>query len=592
MARGENGERKRISKEALKKSMGIFRYVLPYKWIFTVGLICLLISSVSSVMIFSSLGDIVDAQKGQFARHVKDVILFMGVMLVVQAVTSYLRIYTFSIVTENAIAHIRQDVYSRLVRLPMTYFATRRVGELSSRISSDISTVQGTFTTYLAELIRQIIVIIVSVVIMGATSLNLALFMVATLPAMALFAVFFGRYVRKVSKKTQEHVAESTTIVEETLQGIATVKAFTGELFEILRYKKSTNELIRYGMKYSRIRGLFASFIIVFVFGAVIAIVWYGSLLVSQGVIKDGDLIRFFMLSAMVAGSVGGLADTYSQIQKAVGATEHLLGILDEKPEIDQPQENHLNEKFIRGAITFQKVSFTYPSRKDYPVLQNLNFTILPGEQVAIVGPSGAGKSTLTAMILRFYKPDQGQIEVDGKNAEEYDLGAYRSQIALVPQDILLFGGSIRENIRYSKPNATDEEIIEAAKKANAHDFISEFPQGYDTVVGERGTKLSGGQRQRVAIARAVLSDPAILLLDEATSSLDSESERLVQDALDKLMKGRTSIVIAHRLSTIRNADKILVMDKGELKEMGTHEELIARENGLYRHLSELQFGI
>jgi ABC-type multidrug transport system fused ATPase/permease subunit len=293
-----------------------------------------------------------------------------------------------------------------------------------------------------------------------------------------------------------------------------------------------------------------------------------------------------------MAGSVGGLADTYGQIQKAIGSTEHLLDIIDEQPEYEKPFEAGNIQKVINGKISFENVSFSYPSRKDFPVLKQLNFTVNPGEQVAIVGPSGAGKSTLTAMILRFYPTDEGKIYIDDIPVNEFDLGTYRSQVALVPQDIILFGGTIRENIRYSKPNATDEEILEAAQKANAHDFIMEFPEQYDTVVGERGTKLSGGQRQRIAIARAVLSDPAILLLDEATSSLDSESERLVQDALDKLMMGRTSIVIAHRLSTIRNADKILVIDKGELKESGTHEELIRKEQGLYRYLTELQFGV
>jgi len=563
----------------------------PYKVPFIIGLLCLGVSSASSLAIFYSLGDLIDLQQGHLDEKVLGITLFMGALLVVQAVTSYLRIYTFSIVTENSIAKLRQDVYSRLITLPMSYFASRRVGELSSRISSDIATVQGAFTTYLAELIRQIIIIVGSVALMGATSWKLALFMMATLPAMALFAVSFGRYVRKLSRKTQEKVAESTTIVEETLQGIATVKAFTGELFEIIRYKRTTDDLIHIGMKNSIMRALFASFMIIFIFGAVIGIVWFGAHQVSRGDITNGELLKFFLLSVFVAGSIGGLADTYSQMQKAIGSTEHLLDIIDEEPEYKTPYRADLTEKPVQGGIMFRNVSFAYPSRKAFPVLRNLNFTVQPGEQVAVVGPSGAGKSTLTAMILRFYKPDEGVIEVDGKNAEEYNLGLYRSQIALVPQDILLFGGSISENIRYSKPDATEHEIIEAAQKANAHDFIMEFPDGYDTIVGERGTKLSGGQRQRVAIARAVLSDPAILLLDEATSSLDSESERLVQDALDKLMKGRTSIVIAHRLSTVRNADKILVLDKGELKETGTHHELMQQE-GLYRYLSELQFGL
>lgn len=589
---GRSRERVTVSRESFRKSLRIFRYIRPYAVPFGIGMFFLAVSSVSSLAIFYSLGDLINLQESNFSEKVRPVVIFMGIILIIQAISSYFRIYTFAIVTENSIARVRQDVYSKLITLPMSYFSSKRVGELSSRISSDITTVQSTLTTYLAEFIRQIIIIIGSVVIMGVTSIKLALFMLATLPTMALFAVFFGRYIRKLSKKTQEKVAETTTIVEETLQGIATVKAFTGELFEILRYKRSTDDLIKIGMKNSVFRGFFASVIIVLIFGAVIAIVWFGSSMVGHNGFRNGDLFRFFLLSVFMAGSVGGLADTYGQIQKAIGSTEHLLDILDEQPEYEKPYAAGNEKKLISGKIAFSNVSFSYPSRKDFPVLKHLDFIVNPGEQVAIVGPSGAGKSTLTAMILRFYPTDEGTIYIDDIPVNDFDLGTYRSQVALVPQDIILFGGSIRENIRYSKPNATDEEITEAAKKANAHTFITEFPDGYDTIVGERGTKLSGGQRQRIAIARAVLSDPAILLLDEATSSLDSESERQVQDALDKLMQGRTSIVIAHRLSTIRNADKIMVMDKGELKEAGTHDELIRKEQGLYRYLSELQFGL
>lgn len=588
----EKPEKKRISRESFRRSMRIFRYISPYKTPFIIGLICLAISSVSSLAIFSSLGELIDFTQQNFREKVWQVTLLLGALLVVQAITSYLRIYTFSIVTENSIAKLRKDVFNQLLILPMQYFSFKRTGELSSRISSDISTVKDSLTTYLAEFIRQIIIILGSVIIMWSTSWKLALFMLATLPALALFAVSFGRYVRKLSKKAQNQVAESQTIVEETLTGMVTVKAFTGEKFESQRYAKVTDDLIRTGMKNAIIRGIFASTLIVFLFGSIVAIVWFGSNLVAQGEITGGNLFQFFLLSVFMAGSVGGLADTYSQLQKAIGATENLLDILDEKPEMNEIVEVKVSEKRFKGHIEFSNVSFAYPSRKEFLVIRNLSFEIEPGKQLAIVGPSGAGKSTLTALLLRLFEPSSGVILVDGKPAHVYDLTFYRSQMALVPQDVILFGGTIRENILYGKPQASDEEVIEAARKANAHNFIMSFPDGYETIVGERGTKLSGGQRQRIAIARAVLSDPAILLLDEATSSLDSESERQVQDALEKLMQGRTSVVIAHRLSTIRNADQILVIDRGELIEKGNHSTLMQKEGGLYKYLTGLQVGM
>jgi ABC transporter fused permease/ATP-binding protein len=590
MSATETSSKKKISVDEMRKSLRIFKYIKPYKTPFIIGLICLGISSVSSLAIFSSLGDLIDFTSEHFQEKVLQVTLLLGGLLIVQAITSYLRIYTFSLVTEKSMAQLRQDIFGQLMVLPMTFYSSKRVGELSSRISSDITTIQSSLTTYLAEFIRQIIIIIGSVAIMWATSWKLALFMLGTLPAMAIFAVSFGRYVRKLSKQLQGQVADSQTIVEETLTGIITVKAFVGEMFEFNRYKKITDELVVTGMKNSIIRGLFASMIIVMLFGSMVAIVWFGSSLVSKGEITGGNLFQFFLLSVFMAGSVGGLADTYSQLQKSIGATEHLLDILDEKPELDIQQAHRKSKKALQGKINFENVSFSYPSRSEFTVLKNLSFEIEAGKKLAVVGPSGAGKSTITALILRLFTPQEGSIKIDNQDLQSFELSEYRSQLALVPQDVLLFGGSIKENIRYGKPDATDEEIKEAARQANAHEFIKEFPDGYDTIVGERGTKLSGGQRQRVAIARAVLSNPAILILDEATSSLDSESEKQVQDALEKLMKGRTSVIIAHRLSTIQDADKIIVIDKGKLVEEGTHESLIKLENGLYKNLTQLQF--
>ncbi len=582
----EEEKKKKISKEAFRKALGLYRYIAPYRYRFFVGLIFLIFSGASTLAIFNYMGDLIDVQSANFTEKVREISIIMIAILGIQAVSSYFRITLFAQVTENAIAQIRKDVYERLIKLPMSYFSDKRVGELNSRISADISTVKDTLTTIVAEFIREIVTIFGSLILLAFTSWQLVIFMVATLPVIAIFGLFFGRLVRKLSKAAQQAVAESNTIVEETLQGIATVKAFTVELFEIARYRKKTDEIAGIGLKNARYRALFATFVVIFLFGSVTAVVWFGAYLVGLGEIRNGDLFKFFFLSVLMAASVGGLAETWNAIQRAVGATENVMAILEEKEEnISGPDLPR-----FEGRVEFDGVKFSYPQAQGKTVLHSMSFTALPGDRVAIVGPSGAGKTTLTSLLLRFYKPDSGEIRIDGKPAESYPLHGYRSHLAIVPQDIVLFGGTIADNIRQGKPGATHEEVTEAAKRANAHEFIMQFPHGYDTLVGERGTKLSGGQRQRVAIARAILRDPAILILDEATSSLDSESERAVQHALEELMKNRTSFVIAHRFSTIRDCNKILVLDKGEIKEFGTHEELMANPDGLYRHLAALQF--
>jgi ABC-type multidrug transport system fused ATPase/permease subunit len=416
--------------------------------------------------------------------------------------------------------------------------------------------------------------------------------MLALIPVVAIVARIFGTFIRKLSKQAQTIVAESNTIVEETLQAIASVKAFANEAFEIFRYKKKTDEVIEVSLKSARWRGLFVSFIMFALFGSIIGVVWYGVYLIHQGAgLSTGDLLKFVLYSVFIGGSISGVADLYSDIQRSIGATENLLDILDETPEPLSLVESD-KSKGIIGDVSFQKVSFSYPSRKDVLVLKDISFDVRRGQQVALVGPSGAGKSTISALLLRFYDPSGGRILIDDKDARDYDLTGLRGNMAIVPQEVLLFGGTIRENIEYGKPGATQEEILLAAEQANAMEFIGTFPEGLETLVGERGIQLSGGQRQRIAIARAILKNPVILILDEATSSLDSENERLVQEALEKLMEGRTSFVIAHRLSTIHNADKIIVIDHGEVKEMGTHEELLAMDDGIYRQLTKLQINL
>lgn len=416
--------------------------------------------------------------------------------------------------------------------------------------------------------------------------------MLAILPGMMLLAVFFGRFIRRFSKQVQSEVAKSNVIVEETLQGIQIVKTYTNEYLETNRYRNRTMEIAKIGMKGGKYRGAFSAFMILGLFGAMVAVIWRGSVMMSSGVIDAGQLFSFVIYSGFVGGTIGGLANVFTQIQKFLGATEELFEIFDEAEEELTEKTDIPDNEILNGSITFDNLSFSYPARPDEEVLSNINLTISENQMVALVGISGAGKSTIASLLLRLHEPTGGNLYFDNINSRDFSLTSLRSQIALVPQDIFLFGGSIKENISYGKPSASDEEIFEAANKANAFEFIDRFPEKINTIVGERGTQLSGGQRQRIAIARAVLKNPKILILDEATSSLDSESERLVQDALEKLMIGRTSIVIAHRLSTIRNSDQIFVLDGGRIVEKGTHEQLMKITGGIYRNMSTLQFAV
>lgn len=579
----------KLTKSSLQRAARIYQYTGEHRWKFYLGFFCLLLTGATALAFPYFLGKMVNAAEKLDIGMANQIGLFLFLVLVVQSVLSYLRIYLFVNYTEHTLANLRQHLYSHIIQLPMFFFAQRRVGELNSRISSDIVYIQETLTTTIAEFTRQFMLIIGGIIFLAIISIQLTLMMLAIVPIVAIAAVFFGRFIRKTGRDVQDKVADSNTVVEETLQGIGNVKAFANESFEIARHRKSTIEIVKKALQGGVYRGVFASFIIFCIFGSIVAVIWYGVILTIQGDLNIGNLISFVLYSAFVGASIGGIAELYAQLQKTLGATERLFEILDEKVEGIDTSEN--TERLdLDGEVEFSQVAFTYPSRKEVQVLSNISFTAKKGETIAIVGPSGSGKSTLVSLILRFYDPDKGVIRIDGKNSSEYPLTPLRNNMAIVPQDVLLFGGSIRENITYGKPGASDDEIREAARKANALAFIEGFPEKFATLVGERGVKLSGGQRQRIAIARAVLKNPSILILDEATSSLDSESERLVQEALDQLMVGRTSFVIAHRLSTIRKADKIIVIDKGRVIETGTHEELIARENGLYRNLSKLQF--
>ena len=579
----------KITASSINKAKIIFKYAGKNTWKFYLGLLFLLLTSVTALAFPKFMGMLVDCVNKKDSGLANQIALGLGLVLILQSVFSFFRLSLFVNFTENTLANVRLALYTNLVKLPMSFFSQKRVGELNSRISNDISQIQDTLTTTIAEFLRQFILIIGSFVMLASINIKLTIMMISVVPLVGVAAVFFGRFIRKYSKKVQDQVAESQVVVEETMQGISIVKAFANEWYEIERYTTKIREVVKVAIKGGQLRGYFASFIIVCLFGTIVAVVWYGVQLSIAGEITVGELFTFILYSSYVGASSGGIAELYAQMQKAIGATERVFELLEEIPEKINSTENQ-NFPKIKGDVSFENVAFTYPSRKEIQVLKEVSFTALSGQKIAIVGPSGAGKSTIASLLLRFYDTTGGSITIDNKNMLDYDLEALRGNMSIVPQDVILFGGTIKENIAYGKPNATDEEIMLAAKQANALQFIQGFPEQFETVVGERGIKLSGGQRQRIAIARALLKNQSILILDEATSSLDSESEKLVQEALEILMEGRTSIIIAHRLSTIRSADQILVLDQGQITEKGTHQELIAIENGIYKNLSNLQF--
>jgi ATP-binding cassette subfamily B protein len=587
----DEGEKKPITGSSLRNLLGIFRFVLPYRGVFILGMVALALSSMTLLAFPFFAGKLLDVAQGKsdfILTTITQIALALFGILILQSIFSFTRVYTFSVVSERTLADLRHAVYEKIIWLPQSFFDSRRTGELISRITSDVGTLQDTFTGTIAELLRQVLVLIIGTIVITVLTPKLTVFMLLTFPVLVLAALFFGKFIRKLSKKTQDQLATSNVIVEETFQSIAVVKSFTNEAFEIARYRKSLRDVVATALRTAKYRGLFISFSILALFGGIVAVSWYGAHLVQTGEVTVGNLFSFVLYTSFIGGSVAGLGDIYSQLQRSIGASERLREILDQKDEHSTATEN-LN---VQGAVRFDGVDFSYPSRLDYPVLKGISFTIQPGEKVALVGPSGAGKSTIISLLMRLYPVRDGTIEVDGQDIQAYNLSDFRRNIGLVPQDVLLFGGTIRENISYGKPGATEEEILLAASKANALEFIQSFPEQLDTIVGDRGVKLSGGQRQRIAIARAILKDPAILVLDEATSSLDARSERLVQEALEKLMENRTTIIIAHRLSTIRKADRILVIKEGRIAESGSHRELSSVENGIYHNLLKLQLEI
>lgn len=584
----EPEEKRRLNKQNLSKLSRIFKFLIPYKGAFFAGLVFLLFSSLTLLSFPFVAGKLIDTAQGSawiFSDIHQVALLLLGI-LAVQSVFSFFRVWLFALVSEKAMRDIRLAVYGRLVRLPLSFFDKRRTGELISRITSDVGLLQDTFSTTLAELFRQVVTLIAGVAFLLINTPKLTIFMLATFPVLVLFALIFGKFIRRHAKKTQDELASANIIVEETLQSISTVKSFVGEAFEVNRYFSALGKVVQVALVTAKYRGAFISFIIFALFGGIVGVMWYGASLVASGEMSVGELVSFVLYTTFIGGSIAGLGDIYSQLQKAIGSSERVIELLVEEEEA----ASGVQISNFEGDIAYQDVSFHYPTRPEVEVLKGLSFQIKSGEKVALVGPSGAGKSTVIQLLLRFYETSGGQICIDGKPLPHWDLSSLRSKIGIVPQEVLLFGGSIRENIAYAKPGASEEEIRSAAIKANAWQFISQFPKGLDTLVGERGIKLSGGQRQRVAIARAILKDPAVLILDEATSSLDAESEHLVQEALNELMKGRTTLIIAHRLATIRKVDRIYVLNEGKIVEEGSHQELVQTKDGIYANLVRLQF--
>jgi len=603
----------RLTGASLREAATLLKYLLPYRGKFAAAQACLLLSTLSGLAFPYFTGRLIDSAQRVLvgvpsvtrgpatSLSASSIALLLLLVLAVQATCSFFQTYWLAEVGERSLANLRQDTYAHLIRLPMTFFNQRRVGELASRLASDLSMIQGMLTGLVPQFFGQLIVLVGGVVLIALTSGRLTVVMLISLPVVIGMAAVFGRATRAVSRETQDKLAETNVVVEETLQGIASVKAFANEGFEAARYRVGIQALIGVVLRGARYQGAFGAFITFALFGSIVLVMWYGAVLVEARDLTFGQLTQFLLYTMYIGGTMGSFARLYGEVQRTVGATQRVRELRQEPPEEvhaacsasqGKPDGGSCSHRRLAGDVVFESVTFSYPSRREVTVLRNLSLDAKAGERIALVGPSGAGKSTIVSLLLRFYDPESGRVLIDGRDARDYPLHGLRAHMAIVPQDVLLFGGTIADNIAYGRPGASLPEIEEAARQANAHDFIVGFPEGYQTLVGDRGVKLSGGQRQRVAIARAILRDPAILILDEATSSLDSASESLVQQALDSLMRGRTSVIIAHRLATVRRADHIFVIKEGHVVESGTHDQLLAREGGLYRTLSELQFDL
>ena len=580
-------------KPSISSNRWILGYLMREKAVFLPSLLALFLTAMLSLAFPYFLKELVGNPSDALKRSVDPalilersnrIVLELLAVLGLQAVVAFFRVQGFIRSGESALNNLRSDLYRHLLRLPMSYFHEQRAGALSNRISSDLGVVRDTLLNTVPQAVRQSVILIGGLTFIFISSWKLSLIMLSSVPVVVLAVAFFGRKVRGYSKSAQDSLAEAGTVIEETVQGMADVKAFANEDFESRRYGSALERFFHVASRGARSRAAFLAFIIFALFGTISMVIWQGARMLATEQITWTNFASFILFSIFVGASLGSFPEIVSQLQQTSGATARLRELLDAKPERADGDDRAL----LGGAVEFERVSFRYPSRPEACVLDDLSFAVQPGQRVALVGPSGAGKSTVLSLILGFGDPDAGRILFDGREAKEISLRAIRSQMAIVPQEVLLFGGTIRENVGYGKTGATEDDIREACSLANATEFIDRLPEGMDTMVGPRGVKLSGGQRQRIAIARAILANPRILLLDEATSALDSESERLVNEALERLMQGRTSIVIAHRLSTVRDADRILVFNQGRIVESGTHDEMVAQP-GMYRLLVETQ---
>jgi subfamily B ATP-binding cassette protein MsbA len=581
------------SKEKAKGSprdlLRLLSYAKPYRARLGIALLSLFVASALGLAFPQVVRLLINAA---FVEHDSGKLNRLAVALVglfaVQALFSFLRTYLLSYTGERIVADVRTQLYKHLTGLPPQFFAGRRVGELTSRLASDVSVIQTVTTGSITELLRVSFILTGGIAIIAVMNPRLTMLMLSIVPVVMIGARLYGRYIRQLSTKVQDRLAEASTVLEETLSAIRIVQSFVREEYERDRYGQKIRDSLQLAVRRSIANGGFIAFIILVVYSSIAVVLWFGSRMVLRGQISAGDLIAFVLYTFFVAGSIGGLSELYGQFQQAVGATRRIFELLDTRSEITDPPDPYRLDRVL-GHVRLNDVHFTYPDERGIEVLRGITIEAKPGAIIALVGPSGAGKSTLVTLVPRFYDVTSGSIEVDGHDLRTLALRELRQSIGAVPQETTLFGGTIRENIAYGKLDAVDDEIEAVARAAHAHEFIAAFPEGYGTIVGERGVKLSGGQRQRVAIARALLKNPSILILDEATSSLDSESERLIQEALDRLMLGRTTFVIAHRLSTVRRADQIVVLDEGRVVEAGTHDELILN-GGLYKQLHDIQF--